>query len=245
MEIVKLHCLGNEYYVVSAGAQPHPLPALAGVLGGQLQMEGVRGLIVLWPGPPGQRYVEVYNPKGVRVTPGACALRCAGYASGLGSWELNTGSGLHRVEVKDQETITWFSPPVYGGEYRIGRYYHGYLLNLGHRYFVTFRQDLYGLNLEAQGEALDRYFGGVDVLFLHQGDEVEMRIWQRGGEVAGSSTGACAAAATLLRLDRWQEPMVICMPGGRVTMSVDARGRFVQQTPVELLETIELEGEYA
>ena len=245
MEIVKLHCLGNAYLVVGAEAQQYSLPDLALVLCRGQGAVG-SGLIALSPGPPGRRKMELYNSRGVRVEPGASALRCAGYVLGDGSWELDTSSGLQRVDVQGQDTVLWFPPPVFGGEYQIGRDFHGYLVNLVHRYFVTIVYDLRDLDLEFQGQALDRYFGGIEVIFVRDdGTNIGARIWQRGGgEIAGSGTGASAAAATLWRLGRWREPMPLAMKGGTATIYMDRHGRFVQHAAVERVYEDSLEEDF-
>jgi diaminopimelate epimerase len=141
---------------------------------------------------------------------------------------------MQRVDIQGEDTVLWFPPPVFGGEYQIGRDFHGYLVNLIHRYFVTFVHNLQELDLQFQSLSLDRYFGGIEVIFVRDdGTNVGARIWQRGGrEIAGSGTGASAAAATLWRLGRWREPLDLAMRGGTVTMYYDGQGRFIQHAAV-------------
>lgn len=230
MEIVKLHCLGNDYLVAGPEAQQYSLPALAGALCRSRHGAGGDGLIVLSPGPPGRRRLEVFNDLGVRVEPGASALRSAAFLLGDGSWELDTGSGLQRVDVQGNSTILWFSPPVYGGAYQIGRDFHGYLVYLGQRYFVTFVHSVNELSLDFHGQALDRYFGGISVVFVQ---ERRIRIWQQGREIPGCGLAACAAAAVLWRLGKGQEPLQLDMAGGTVIMTPDRQGRIMQQAAVE------------
>lgn len=226
MKILRLYCLGNEYYVVSAH---HPLPLVKG-LGQSIPR---REVVVLSPEGQGQCRVEQYNSLGTRVVPGTCALRCAAYVLGSGSWHLDTDTGSHLVDVRDGETVFSFFSPIYGGEYQIGWDYHGYLVNLVQRYFITLPSNINGLDIQGQGEALDRYFGGADIIFVQEGRDIDLRIWQRGGELAGSCTGACAVAAVLYRLGRWREPMQISMPGGKVTMEYYPQGRFLQRAEVQ------------
>lgn len=109
----RLFCLGNEYRVVGPEATRHPLPVPA-QRGGE--SDRIRRVIVLGPGLEGRHRVEMYNPRGVRVVPGASALRCAGYALGQGCWELETDTGIRRVYVRGGETVLGFPPPVYGGD---------------------------------------------------------------------------------------------------------------------------------
>lgn len=229
MEILRLYCLGNEYYVVSAH---HPLPTLVkGV--GQSVSRGVRGVVVLWSQGQGRHRVDLYNPQGVRVVPSACALRCAGYALGFGSWQLDTDTGSHWVDVRGGETVLSFPSPLYCGEYQIGRDYHGYLVNLVQRYFVSLRHDIDDLDIEMEGEALDRYFGGVSTVFVQEeGRDILLRIWRRGGELSGSCTGACAVAAVLHRLGKGKGSILISMPGGQVIIERDCRGGYVQTVAV-------------
>lgn len=231
---IRLNCLGNEYLVVSLESTRHPLPVLTNR---GAKYSGVRGVIFLESGLGGRYRVELYNSRGVRVAPGACALRCAGYALGQGSWELETDTGVHRVEVRGRETVLSFPSPVYGGEYQIGRYFHGYLVNLGQRYFITLRRNIHDLNIQAQGEALDRYFGGVDTVFVQGDEKLQLRIWRRGGELASSCTAACAAAAVLYRLDKSWLPLHISMPGGKVYVERDSLGRFIQSAQVVEVNT--------
>src|SRR5690554_5690124 len=166
MEIVKLYCLGNDYLVAGPEAQQYSLPALASILCGLRQGIGGQGLIVLYPGEMGWAKVEFYTPQGLRIAPGADALRCAGFLLGTGDWVMDTSIGQQRVNVRNQETVLWFPPPVIGGEYQIGRDYHGYLINLVSRYFVTFVHRTQGLDIDRQGEALDRYFGGTNLILV-------------------------------------------------------------------------------
>lgn len=230
----RLFCLGNEYRVVGPGATRHPLPVPA-QRGGE--SDRLRRVIVLGPGLEGRHRVEMYNHRGVRVVPGASALRCAGYALGQGCWELETDTGIRRVYVRGGETVLGFPPPVYGGEYQIGRDFHGYLVNMGQRYFITFRRDIHDLNIQNEGEALDRYFGGVDTVFAQAGEVLQLRIWRRGGELPSSCTAACAAAAVLHRLDKGMLPLRISMPGGEVVVEWDPSGRYIQRAPVAEINT--------
>lgn len=235
MKITKLHCLGNEYCVLRAGTAHHPLPTLASQ-GGRLFLGGAKGLLVLCPDSTRYR-VELYNSQGARVAPGACAVRCAGYALGQGSWELNTDSGLYHVTVQGNQTGLCFPPPTYGGEYQIGKDYFGYLLSLGQRYFITFQRTIRGMNIQTYGEALDRYFGGANIVFAQEGVTVQVRIWQRGEELSGSSKGAYAVASILQRLGRGQCPILVSMPGGKTTMDYDSQGRLIQLAPVQEAKT--------
>lgn len=234
MEIIKMHCLGNDYLVAGQQAYQYSLPAIARLC----SRYSSSGLLIVNPGPPGRRRIDLFNDRGGRVEPGTSALRCAGFSQGAGTWELDTGTRIHRVEVQEDVGF-WFPPPVFGGEYQIGRDFHGYLVNMFHRYFVTFVHNL-GQDLEHIGEALDRYFGGIDVVFLHYGESIQMRIWHKGGELLGSGTAACVAAATLARLGKWKEPMEILMPGGRVLTRIDHHGRYKQLARVVINSVLEV-----
>ncbi|HOB35767.1 MAG TPA: hypothetical protein PKL39_08480 [Bacillota bacterium] len=238
MEIAKLHCLGNEYFVLHAEAGLHPLPVLACTAGKKPSARGVKGLIILLPGVAGSYRVEIYNFQGIRTLPGTCALLCAGHSLGTGAWELDTDAGRRRVEVHGAMVRTWLPPPVFGGEYCIGRYHHGYLFNLYRRFFVTFGNNMQATDFARQCQAIDRYFGGVDVVMADARREAALRIWQRGCEMPGSATAACVAAACLHRLGRRQEPLRVGMPGGEVTVAREGDGGFVLFAPVRPGQTL-------
>ena len=89
-----------------------------------------------------------------------------------------------------------------------------------------------------QCQAIDRYFGGVDVVMADARREAALRIWQRGCEMPGSATAACVAAACLHRLGRRQEPLRVGMPGGEVTVAREGDGGFVLFAPVRPGQTL-------
>lgn len=238
MEIVRLHCLGNEYLAAGTEAHQFSLSALALALCQTWYGQGCSGLLVLSPGPPGQTRLDLLSSRGDRTLPGTSAIRCAGYFLGNGSWEMDTGWGPQRVTVWNNLTDLWFPPPLIAGEYQIGRDFYGQIVSLRQKYFVTSVHKLGELKLEAHGQAVSRYFGGISSVFFQDFKNVEARIWQEGRGEAASGSGACAAAAVLRQLGRWREPMTIEMPGGSVEITIDRQNWFVQKAAVSFVSSI-------
>lgn len=243
MEILRLHCLGNDYLVAEAEAQQFSLSSLAREFCRLDHGMGCAGLIFLCPGQPGSWRLEVYNYKGGRIPAETGAFRCAGYYLGDGGWELGTEFGFQRVDVQGGSTDLRFPPPVLGREYQVGQDFYGQVVSLGQSYFVTSVHRLASLNLDLHGQAIYNYFGGINCVFFQDYKNVEVRVWRDGREASSSGQGACAAAAVLLRLGKWREPMSVEMSGGTVEIWVDRLGDFVQRAAVRQILSFRPDGE--
>jgi diaminopimelate epimerase len=70
--------------------------------------------------------------------------------------------------------------------------------------------------------------GFVEVIDAHH---VNLRVYERGvGETLACGSGACAAAATLIRRGRVRSPVAVALPGGTLTIAWDDPGHALTMT---------------
>jgi diaminopimelate epimerase len=72
-------------------------------------------------------------------------------------------------------------------------------------------------------------------------DRVEALIWERGaGETRASGSSACAVVAACHRLGRLDAAATVSMPGGELSIRIDAAGDIWMRGPVEEIAHVEL-----
>jgi diaminopimelate epimerase len=78
-----------------------------------------------------------------------------------------------------------------------------------------------------------RFPARVNVGFAEVRDRhrVQLRVFERGvGETLACGSGACAAAATLIRRRRVESPVAVTLPGGTLTIAWDGPGTMLHMT---------------
>ena len=109
-----------------------------------------------------------------------------------------------------------------------GRDYAITCVSVGNPHAVVFTDDVAGLDLKLHGPAIENlpiFPKGVNVEFVRviSGNELEMRVWERGsGETLACGTGACASAAAAVKNGycRAGEDILVNLLGGQLVICV-------------------------
>lgn len=115
--------------------------------------------------------------------------------------------------------------------------YEGGAAGMGNPHLVLFVDDPSDVPIEAHGPALEhdpRFPARTNVeLVAADGDELVMRVWERGiGETRSCGTGACAAAAVAHRRGLVGAHVSVHVPGGRLDVELTGGGPIVLGGPV-------------
>jgi diaminopimelate epimerase len=148
-----------------------------------------------------------------------------GYVTGT-EFEFGTRAGVTRAVVSaDAVAVSMRRPRINGrGEVRLGPLtVSGEAVDVGNPHLVCRVPDVSVIDLrEPPGYDRDAFPAGVNVEVV-EGDATggRMRVYERGsGETLSCGTGACAVAAVLLGGGTGTVPVDV--PGGRVTVTIEA-----------------------
>ncbi len=72
----------------------------------------------------------------------------------------------------------------------------------------------------------------VEFMETRDGDEIAVRVWERGvGETQACGTGACAAAVAAVCIGKRGLPLRVALPGGALVVSADENGHLLMRGP--------------
>jgi diaminopimelate epimerase len=109
-------------------------------------------------------------------------------------------------------------------------------LSMGNPHAVLRVEDVESAPVHALGPKLEhhpRFPQRVNVGFLQVVDRqhARLRVWERGaGETQACGTGACAAAVAAIRQGWMDSPVLIDLPGGRLSIAWAGPGQSVMMT---------------
>ena len=259
LRLTKHHALGNDFLVLldAAGAQPVDA-ALARRLCDRHRGVGADGLIRVHPGRPGADVaMELYNADGGSAEMSGNGIRCLAQAvvvSGMvpgPAVAVATAAGLRRAVVRVGPLPSVADVAAEMGLAKAGPQVEGPLgrparpVDMGNPHLVVLVTDPAAVDVARVGPEVEAGFAaGINVEFVAPvpgGDELTMRVWERGvGETLACGTGACAAAAACQEWDLVATPVVVHQPGGDA--HVDLRpDTAVLSGPVTLVARVEVE----
>ena len=217
-EFTKMHGLGNDFVVLEGPAKPSSEEVVR--LCDRRFGIGADGLLVVSPGAP--IVMDYWNADGSSAEMCGNGLRCvARYAYDKGwadssEFDVDTPAGIRRVRVGDELVEVEIGPTLIEGEETIdGEVYR--LVDTGNPHAVRVVEDLDPIDLTKVGPLVATQAGfdaGCNVeLAVIDGDELTMRVWERGvGETLACGTGMVAAAA--VALDGADGVIRVQVPGG-------------------------------
>jgi len=217
-EFTKMQGLGNDFVVLEGPAKPSSEEVVR--LCDRRFGIGADGLLVVSPGSP--IVMDYWNADGSSAEMCGNGLRCvARYAHDRGwadsaEFDVDTPAGIRRVRVGDELVEVEIGPTLIEGEETIdGEVYR--LVDTGNPHAVRVVEELDAIDLAEVGPLVAGQAGfdaGCNVeLVVLDGDEVTMRVWERGvGETLACGTGMVAAAA--VALDGADGVIRVHVPGG-------------------------------
>ncbi|MFY0679006.1 MAG: diaminopimelate epimerase [Thalassovita sp.] len=249
LPFMKMHGLGNDFVVVDARAQDHPLPAaLVVAIADRHKGVGYDQLAVIENGA-GDAHLVFYNADG--STSAACgnATRCIArhimnetgkiqlhlttdrgdlYAQDAGNGLTSVNMGHPQLlwnEVPLAHDMDTLELPIDGAPTATG---------MGNPHCTFFVEDVEAVDLEARGAEMEHhplYPERTNVQFVSVigPDHLRMRVWERGvGVTLASGSSSCATAVAAARRGLTGRKVQIDLDGG--TLMVDWRADGVWMT---------------
>jgi diaminopimelate epimerase len=111
-----------------------------------------------------------------------------------------------------------------------------FAVSMGNPHAVLRVDDINGAPVHTLGPKIEnhpRFPARVNVGFLHVVDRqrAQLRVWERGaGETQACGTGACAAAVAAISQGWMDSPLLIDLPGGRLSIEWAGPGQPVVMT---------------
>ena len=258
MQLEKYQALGNDFLVLLDLAGRQPVDAhLARTLCDRHRGVGADGLIRVTAGEPGVSDVtmELYNADGGRAEMSGNGIRCLARAVAdarlvAGSrMAVSTDAGVRLVTLgADGEISTDMGHVVVQRDRgQWGDVIDGegasHLVDVGNPHLVAHVADPAKRDVAADGSAVERAYGPVNVEFVAAGPgpgELTVRIWERGvGETSSCGTGAVAAASSARLLGLVGGRVVVHQPGGDLRVDLDGETA-VLTGPAEHVCTVEV-----
>ena len=204
IQFTKMQGLGNDFVVLEGPFKPDA--ELVMRLCDRRFGVGADGVLVITRGSP--IVMDYWNADGSSAEMCGNGLRCvARYVYDRGwvdtaEFEVDTPVGSRKVKVEDDLIHAEIGPTLIEGEENVGGFVYR-LVDTGNPHAVRVVDDPGTVDVAKVGPEVAREVGfdaGCNVEFISVvGDEVTMRVWERGiGETLACGTGMVAAAAVAL-----------------------------------------------
>ncbi len=261
--LTKSHGLGNDYLVVDPSELPFAVtPERARLLCDRHLGVGSDGLLIL----DGELRVRIVNPDGSDAEKSGNGLRIFAkwlYDTGRVRTErftIRTPGGDAAVEIEAADgrarliTVNMGRPRFRADVAEIdvdGEKLAVVALSIGNPHCVIPRAQLDVTELRRIGPLVERHPAfpnrtNVQLARASARDRVELLIWERGaGETQASGSSACAVVAALNKLDQVDSNVDVTarMPGGELSIRIDADGALHMRGPVEEVAQVTLSSE--
>jgi diaminopimelate epimerase len=256
--LTKSHGLGNDYLVVDPADLPFEItPRRVQLLCDRHIGVGSDGLLVL----DGALGVCIFNPDGSEAEKSGNGLRIfAKWLFDTGrqaseAFTIHTRGGDAAVELETVggravQVSVDMGIPVFFNDVRVLEVGSERLpvtaLSMGNPHCVLIRDVLDITDTRRLGPLLENhpaFPNRTNVQFAHVVDRsrVELLIWERGaGETQASGSSASAVVAACHKLGLVDRDVTASMPGGKLHISIDARGSIIMRGPVEEVAHITL-----
>lgn len=165
-----------------------------------------------------------------------------------GIFAINTRDGMKHLRVPSEGDITVNMGHITDENDEItisanGSIWNGYNISIGNPHAVAFVETLEKIGDLKEAPVVrpkDSYPEGVNVDFVEllQGNELKMRVFERGvGETQSCGTGTCAVAlaASIKYKSAYPAKWIIYPPGGRLEVEIDSHFNAILSGPAELI----------
>jgi diaminopimelate epimerase len=243
LTLTKHHGLGNDFLVYLDGDGTVPLTAeLARALCHRHTGVGADGVIRGTRGPaPADLTFELRNADGSAAEMSGNGMRClaqaavdAGLVAGP-NLDVATVAGMRHLAIEPETAPGLRQVRVDMGPATVEETDEGTVVDMGNPHLVL-RDE--GQDLVALGRQYpDR---NVELVKVH-GDEIDLRVWERGvGPTLACGTGSCAAVAAAHEWGLVGPSVVVHNPGGDVVVDVKD-GTFFLTGPTQRVARVEVD----
>jgi diaminopimelate epimerase len=257
---VKMHGLGNDFVVFDAREAPFALtPEQARFVADRRIGIGCDQILTILPSRRADAYMRIHNANGGEV--GACGngVRCVGAylmgALGRDRVTVETAADVIRCELEavQEELVSvdmgvprfgWRDIPLsremdtVAGDFAVGPLSAPGFVDVGNPHAVFFVADAAAVDLAQWGPRVenDPLFPekvNVSVAQVLEGDEIRLRVWERGvGITRACGTAACATAVASMRRGLTGRDVIVRLDGGPLEISWGEDDRIVMRGPV-------------
>jgi diaminopimelate epimerase len=194
---------------------------------------GADGVITVTEGSGGSEVtMSLRNQDGSFAEISGNGLRCVAHEvvrAGIvapGAFSVMTGAGLRRVSCVEPDGIRAWTEASMGtvSLVAIDREARSATISVGNPHLVLVRESLDGLDVEAEGAALqERFSGGVNVEWIAPvGDGLVLAVYERGvGVTLACGSGSVAAALAARELGLSGDDVTVQNPGGPLQVHLD------------------------
>jgi diaminopimelate epimerase len=253
MKLSKWHALGNDYLLVEPGELTAPLtPSGVRRLCDYHYGVGSDGLLEIIAVDDAVADVRIWNPDGstAELSGNGARIVAAWLARRSGEENVTVRVGRRRLEadVRDGQVVldvghVDVSEPeeIDLGDERIELI----PVSVGNPHAVLRREPERG-ELRRIGPRIERHVRfpertNVQLVRVDGAHELTVGVWERGaGETLSSGSSAVAAAAAAVAQNWCKSPVRVRLPGGELTVELDADGRALLTGPAEQICTIEV-----
>ena len=245
VRFTKMHGAGNDYIYVNTLLYNIEEPEkLACRWSDRHKGIGADGLVLIGrsPIPEADFTMRIFNADGSEAMMCGNASRCVGkyvYDKGLTASKeirLLTPSGIKTISLNDHAgnidaATVDMGEPLFENPNQFlphgAGLMEGVFVSMGNPHCVIFRDGVEDMDIRAEGERFEKsllFPEGVNTEFVRVlgGNELQMRVWERGsGETFACGTGACAAAvaAVLCGFCGKGEDITVHLLGGDLTIN--------------------------
>ena len=229
---VKASACGNDFIVIGSRGIAGDLTKLTRTICDRNRGVGADGVEWLSASELGDIKAHLINSDGsyaeISGNGTRCVAACLVSDSELNEVRIETGAGVKTCTLLLREDNVYqfrtaMGIPDVGQPFNISlgkRDVRGVPVSLGNPHFVTFVEDFpsdwqqFAAAIQARN---DIFPAGVNIEFVkvHNDQEIEIRIYERGaGETLSSGTGSSASAAAAIAVGRAQQSVKVIAPGG-------------------------------
>ena len=256
MQFTKMQGLGNDYLYVY-GEVPENIEELSVKLSDRHFGAGSDGMIYISPSRAADFKMRIFNADGSEAKMCGNGIRCVGkyvYDKGYTdktALSIETLSGIRNIELDVRRgRVAYVSVDMGRAEVgddmeldAAGTKTVCTPVSVGNPHAVVFVDDIAEAPVETLGPVLEKlsvFPGGVNVEFVQviSGDELRMRVWERGsGVTMACGTGACASAAAAVKKGYCgaEAPITVRLDGGPLTVMVLRNGTVEMKGPAEMV----------
>jgi diaminopimelate epimerase len=231
----KASACGNDFLVVDGTLVTGDLSALSRRLCDRHNGVGADGVEWLFPDTEADAYARLTNADGSEAEISGNGTRCvaADIYSRMSKTEivLRTGAGLRTCRFVERQGSTFefeaeMGLPEVGSQISMETMWvraAGTIVSMGNPHFVVFVEKFQdGWQKQAALIGTQPQFlrgTNVEYVVVHNANEIEIRLFERGvGETQSSGTGSCASAVAAIASGRVASPVTVIAPGGSQTV---------------------------
>jgi diaminopimelate epimerase len=235
IRFTKASACGNDFLLIDGAHAPTDLSAISRHLCDRHRGVGADGVEWLFPDAHADVMARLINADGSEAEISGNGTRCiaAEICSRQNKTEVvvNTGAGLKTCRLVRREGFAFefeadMGHPEIGEQLwidTIGGRSAGIKVSMGNPHFVIFTESFQeGWQRQAANTAAQPQFPqgtNVEYVVVHDANEIEIRLFERGvGETQSSGTGSCASAVAAIASGRAVSPVTVTAPGGSQTV---------------------------